>query len=46
MATAKLDGRLVSLINGHYQNETSLWNLDKGYMCNFQNFLNYKTCHC
>ena len=39
MATAKLDGRLVSLINGHYQNETSLWNLDEGYLCNFHNFL-------
>ena len=29
MATTKLDGRLVSLINGHYENETSLWNLEE-----------------
>lgn len=46
MATAKLDGRLVSLINGHYENETSLWNLEAGYFCNFRNFLNHKTSHC
>ena len=33
MATAKLGGRLDSLTNGHYENETSLGNLQEGFFC-------------
>ena len=47
MATAKLDGRLVSLINGHYENETSEWNLEGGYFLQFSQFpKRHKTSHC